>query len=98
MRLPKSIEASVDDGDQFDGMRRRGVSKSIEFKLLRPRLVPLSTHQEGEAVALLAELLLDVARKRSAGAFSGVLDGASDRASGSAVSFTEKAGKASKAA
>ena len=74
------------------------MSNSIDFKLLRPRLVPLSRQQEREAVALLAELLLDVARKRPPGAFSGVFDGASDRASGSVVSFAEKAGKARKAA
>jgi len=74
------------------------VSNSIESKLLRPRLVPLSPQQEREAVTLLAELLLDVARRRPARAFSGVLDGASDRASGSVVSFAEKAGRARKAA
>ena len=74
------------------------MSKSIGFKLLRSRLVPLSTQQEGEAVALLAEVLLDIARKRRGGAFGGVLDGASDRASGSVVSFGEMAGKARKAA
>jgi hypothetical protein len=74
------------------------VSNSIESKLLRPRLVPLSPEQEREAVALLSELLLDVARKCPARAFSGVVGGASDRASGSVVSFAEKAGKARKAA
>lgn len=74
------------------------MSNSIESKPLRPRLVPLSTQQEREAVALLAELLLDVARKRPAGAFNDVLDSASDRASGSVVSPAEKAGKARKAA
>jgi hypothetical protein len=74
------------------------VSNSIESKLLRPRLVPLSIEQEREAIALLAELLLDVARKRPTCASGGVLDGASDRASGSVVSFAAKTGKARKAA
>jgi hypothetical protein len=74
------------------------VSNSIDFKLLRPRLVPLSVEQEREAVALLAELLLDAARKRRDGVSGGVLGGASDRASGSVASFAEKAGKARKAA
>jgi hypothetical protein len=74
------------------------VSNSIESKLLRPRLVPLSSQQECEAVVLLAELLLGVARKRPARAFSGVLDGASGRASGSVVSFAEKAQRARKTA
>lgn len=74
------------------------MSSSIESKLFRPRLVPLSPEQEREAVVLLAELLLDVARKRRGGASGGVLDGASDRASGSVVSFVERAGEARKAA
>jgi hypothetical protein len=40
--------------------------KKVEFTLLPPRLVPLSAEQEEEAVRLLADLLLDVARKRKA--------------------------------
>jgi hypothetical protein len=60
--------------------------------------LPLSIEQEREAIALWAELLLDVARKRPTCASGGVLDGASDRASGSVVSFAAKTGKARKAA
>ena len=40
--------------------------KKVEIALLPPRLVPLSTEQKEEAVWLLADLLLDAARKRQA--------------------------------
>jgi hypothetical protein len=74
------------------------LSKKTELKLLRPRLVPLSAEREREAVALLAELLLAVARKYGAGVSGGVLDGGSDGATGGVVSLPAKAGKARKAA
>ena len=50
-------------------------------------LVPLSAEQEGEAVALLAELLLDVVRKRRGGACGGGLGGGSGGAIGGAVTL-----------
>lgn len=40
--------------------------KKVEITLLPPRLVPLSAEQEEEAIRLLADLLLDAARKRQA--------------------------------
>jgi hypothetical protein len=64
---------------------------------LEPRFVRLSETQRREAVALLADLLLDAARRRarvSAGASAGVIDGAS----GSVVPFPERRGKARRCA
>jgi hypothetical protein len=55
--------------------------KTVEVRLLPPRLVPLTAVQRRQVVELLAELLLEVAAKRRAarlgGAFGGVLDGVS---------------------
>jgi hypothetical protein len=55
--------------------------KRTESELLAPRLTPLSDEQRREAAGLLAELLLDVARKRagvpSGGGFDGVMGSAS---------------------
>jgi hypothetical protein len=64
---------------------------------LEPRFVRLSEEQRREAVALLADLLLDAARRRartSAGVSAGVIDGAS----GSVVPFPERRGKARRCA
>ena len=51
----------------------------LKTKLLPPRLVRLSEEQRREAVALLADLLLEAARKRarvSGGGSDGVISGA----------------------
>jgi hypothetical protein len=64
---------------------------------LEPRFVRLSEEQRREAVALLADLLLDAARRRarvSAGVSAGVIDGAC----GSVVQFPEGRGKARRCA
>jgi len=64
---------------------------------LAPRFARLSEEQRREAVALLADLLLDAARRRarvSAGVSAGVIDGAS----GSVVPFPERRGKARRCA
>lgn len=74
------------------------MSSSSEFKLLPARLVPLSAEQEGEAVALFAELLLDVAQKRPAGVFGSASVSASGGDCRSVVPFPENPGKARKAA
>lgn len=62
--------------------------------MLPPRRVPLTAAQEREAVALLAELLLDAAAKRRALRTGG----ASDGAIGSVIPFPEKRGKGRAAA
>ncbi len=69
--------------------------KTTEIRLLPPRRVALSAELERDAVAVLAELLLDVARQRASG--SG-LDGGSGGAIGGGVSLPARAGKARKAA
>jgi hypothetical protein len=69
-----------------------------EIRLLPPRLVPLSAEQERDAVAVLAELLLDVAVKGRGGVCGGALDGGSDSAIGSAIALPTSAGKVRKAA
>jgi hypothetical protein len=64
---------------------------------LEPRFARLSDEQRREAVALLADLLLDAARRRarvSAGASAGVIDGAS----GSVIPFPDRRGKARRCA
>jgi hypothetical protein len=64
---------------------------------LEPRFARLSEEQRREAVALLADLLLDAATRRagvSGGASAGVIDGAS----GSVVPFEERRGKARRCA
>lgn len=63
-----------------------------------PRRVPLSTAQYNEAVALLAELLLDVAAKRREGRSVGVIDGASDGGMGSVVPVPQRRRKGREAA
>lgn len=60
--------------------------------------MPLSPEQEREAVALLAELLLDAAYKRRAGVSGGALGSASGGATGSVVPFPEKRRRARDAA
>lgn len=78
------------------------LSKKTTFTLLPPMVVALSGEQRREAVALLAELLLDAAREEnrgvSGGVSGGVLDGASGGASGSVVPFPERRRKARDAA
>jgi hypothetical protein len=62
-------------------------------------LVPLSGEQEREAVALLAELLLDAAaRKRRVVASAGAFGGATGGATGSVIPFPERRGNAREAA
>jgi hypothetical protein len=73
-------------------------SSMSEIKLLPPRGVPLIPAQEREAVALLAELLLDAAAKRRGLHSAGAFDGASDCAIGSAVQLLDLRGKAREAA
>ncbi len=74
------------------------MGKRAELKVLRPRLVPLDAEGEREAIALLADSLLDAAGKRRADVSSGALRGASGSATGGVVSLPAKAGKAPKAA
>ena len=74
------------------------MNKRTELKFLRPRLVPLSAEQEREAVVLLAELLLDVARKRRGGVSGGAFGGGSGSAIGGAIPLPVGRGKARKAA
>ncbi len=66
--------------------------------LLPPQRVPLTAEQYGEAVDLLAELLLDAALKRRAVRTCGVIDGALDSVSASVVPFPEKRRKGREAA
>ena len=62
-------------------------------------MVPLSGEQEREAVALLAELLLDAsARKRRVVASPGAFGGASGGATCSVIPLLEKRGNAREAA
>jgi hypothetical protein len=79
------------------GRSRCELGKRTEIKLLEPRFARLSEEQRREAVALLADLLLDAARKRarvSDGASASVIHGAS----GSVVPFPERRGKARRCA
>jgi len=65
--------------------------------LLEPRFARLSDEQRREAVALLADLLLDAARTRagvSGGASASVMDGVS----GVVVPFPRRRGKARRCA
>jgi hypothetical protein len=69
------------------------LGKRTEIKLLEPRFVRLSVEQRLEAVALLADLLLDAAKRRAGvtgGASAGVIDGAS----AAVVPSDERRGKA----
>jgi hypothetical protein len=70
--------------------------KKGALTLLPPGRVPLAPELEREAVALLAELLLDAAAKRRGR--GSVLDGVSGGAIGGVVSEGEKAGKGREAA
>jgi hypothetical protein len=65
--------------------------------VLEPRVARLSEEQRREAVALLADLLLDAAKKR-AGVSGGASAGAMDGASGGVVPFPERRGKARRCA
>lgn len=66
------------------------------FRVAQPQLVALGPEQKREAVALLAELLLDAASKRAV-VSAGGLGGASTGASGGVVPFPWRAGKARRA-
>jgi hypothetical protein len=66
--------------------------------LLPPRRVPFARDLEREAVALLAELLLDAAAKRRGRVSGGVMDGVIGGAIGGVASSGEQAGKAREAA
>jgi hypothetical protein len=69
-----------------------------EIRLLAPRRAPLTPAQEREAVALLAELLLDAAAKRRGLHSAGALDSASGSAMDGVARYPEKPGKAREAA
>jgi hypothetical protein len=58
-----------------------------EIRLLPPRLVPLAPEQYAEAVALLAELLLDAAAKRKRLHSGVVIDGGCGGAIGGVTPF-----------
>lgn len=53
-------------------------NKTSEIGLLAPQRAPLTPAQEREALALLAELLLEGAAKRRGLRSAGALDGVSD--------------------
>jgi hypothetical protein len=72
--------------------------KSSEIRLVPPRCVPLTAAEHGEAVALLADLLLDVAAKRGGVRSAGALDGASGGVIGGGLPFPERPGNARDAA
>jgi hypothetical protein len=72
--------------------------KTREIRLLPARRVPLAVVQEREAAALLADLLLDAARKRRGLRSGGALAGVSDGVIGSVVPLPDKRGKAREAA
>jgi hypothetical protein len=74
------------------------LKEKSEFRLLSPRRVPLAPDLEREAVALLAELLLDAAAKRRGRASCGVMDSVFGGAIGGVVASGEQAGKAREAA
>lgn len=57
--------------------------------MLPPRRAPLTSEQEREAAALLAELFLDAAAKRRGIGSGGALDGVSGGVIGSVVPFPE---------
>ncbi|HET8895071.1 MAG TPA: hypothetical protein VFM96_13335 [Gaiellaceae bacterium] len=73
------------------------LGKRTEITLLEPRFARLSEEQRREAVALLADLLLDAARRRARVSGS-ALDGVIGGASGSVVPFPERRGKARRCA
>jgi hypothetical protein len=64
--------------------------EASEIEVLSPRRVPLAAERYQEAVALLAELLIDTAAKRRALRSLGVSGGASGGAMGSVISFPAK--------
>jgi hypothetical protein len=72
--------------------------RKAELRLLPPRCVLPPPEMEREAVALLAELLLDAGRKRrgvrSGGGFDGVMGGAS----GGVASLPDESARARRAA
>jgi hypothetical protein len=72
--------------------------KTREIRLLPPRRVPLAVVQEREAAALLAELLLDAARKRRGLRSGGALPGAFDGVIGGVTRVPEQRGNAREAA
>ena len=74
------------------------LSQRIEFEFLAPRLVSLSDEQRQEAVGLLAELLLDAARKRAGVRSAGVFDGAFDGATGGVAPLPDQRAEARTAA
>jgi hypothetical protein len=73
-------------------------NKPSEIRVIAPRRVPLMAAQEREAVALLAELLLDEAAKRRGLHSAGALDSASGGAIDGVVSFPGKRREAREAA
>jgi hypothetical protein len=72
--------------------------KTTDPRLLAPQPAPLTPAQEREAVALLAELLLDAVAKRRGLHSVGAFDSVSDGAIGRVVPFPEKRGNAREAA
>jgi hypothetical protein len=69
VRSLKNISAALCDRWSSKGSIRAGggLSGEAEVALLRPRLLPLSTEQRAEAVALFSELFLAVARRSADG-------------------------------
>jgi hypothetical protein len=61
-----------------------------EIRLLPPGRVPLAPAQYAEAVALLAELLLDAAAKRRGLRSAGVIDGGSGGVIGGVTQFPKE--------
>jgi len=72
--------------------------KRIEFRLLPPRLLPLTPEREHAAVRVLTELLLDEVAKRRAGVSGSASGGVSGGGFGGVVPFPERRVKARKAA
>jgi len=74
------------------------MSKSIEFRLLPPKLLLLSPERELAAVRLLTELLLDEVARRRGDISGGDSDGALDDGFAVVVPFPEGREEARKAA
>ncbi len=70
----------------------------IDTELRSPRLVPLSGAQREEAVDLLAELLVDAARRCDRVCSGGGFDGAMDSASGGGAQLPGEGARARRAA
>lgn len=72
--------------------------KQNEFRLLPPRLLPLTPEREQAAVRLLTELLLAEVAKRGAGVSGSASESGSGSGSGVVVPFPKRRVKARRAA